>query len=54
MPAQAASSRQPVTETAARGSALEWTQRLVAYDTTSRHSNLGLIESVRDHFLAKG
>ncbi len=36
------------------GSALEWTQRLVAYDTTSRHSNLGLIESVRDHFLAKG
>ena len=39
---------------APRGSALEWTQRLVAYDTTSRHSNLGLIESVRDHFLAKG
>ncbi|AQV93710.1 acetylornithine deacetylase (ArgE) [Cupriavidus necator] len=54
MPAHAASHRQPVTETAARGSALEWTQRLVAYDTTSRHSNLGLIESVRDHFLAKG
>ncbi|WER44512.1 acetylornithine deacetylase [Cupriavidus sp. WKF15] len=39
---------------APRGTALEWTQRLVAYDTTSRHSNLGLIESVRDHFLAKG
>ncbi len=39
---------------APRGSALAWTQRLVAYDTTSRHSNLGLIESVRDHFLAKG
>ncbi|MCO4864714.1 acetylornithine deacetylase [Cupriavidus sp. WGlv3] len=57
MPTQAASagpSRQPVPETAARGRALEWTQRLVAYDTTSRHSNLGLIESVRDHFLAKG
>lgn len=54
MPAHAASHRQPVTETAARGSALEWTQRLVAYDTTSRNSNLGLIESVRDHFLAKG
>ncbi|SPD64352.1 Acetylornithine deacetylase [Cupriavidus taiwanensis] len=55
-PAQAAPahSRQPVPETAARGSALEWTQRLVAYDTTSRNSNLGLIESVRDHFLAKG
>jgi len=41
-------------EAAPRGSALEWTQRLVAYDTTTRHSNLGLIESVRDHFLAKG
>ncbi|WP_427313208.1 acetylornithine deacetylase [Cupriavidus sp. H39] len=53
-PAARADSRQSVTETAARGSALEWTQRLVAYDTTSRHSNLGLIESVRDHFLAKG
>ena len=56
MPAKAAraDSSQSVTETAARGSALEWTQRLVAYDTTSRNSNLGLIESVRDHFLAKG
>ncbi|ODV43040.1 acetylornithine deacetylase [Cupriavidus sp. UYMMa02A] len=53
---QADLQRQPsATESnAPRGSALEWTQRLVAYDTTSRHSNLGLIESVRDHFLAKG
>lgn len=42
------------TDTPRRGSALEWTQRLVTYDTTSRHSNLGLIEAVRDHFLAKG
>jgi len=47
--------RQTVPEAAApRGSALEWTQRLVSYDTTSRQSNLGLIEAVRDHFLAKG
>lgn len=41
-------------DAANRGSALDWTQRLVSYDTTSRHSNLGLIEAVRDHFLAKG
>ncbi|GAB7548612.1 acetylornithine deacetylase [Cupriavidus ulmosensis] len=41
-------------DAATRGSALDWTQRLVSYDTTSRHSNLGLIEAVRDHFLAKG
>ncbi len=39
---------------AADGSALDWTQRLISYDTTSRNSNLGLIEAVRDHFLAKG
>ncbi|CAG9171916.1 acetylornithine deacetylase [Cupriavidus respiraculi] len=37
-----------------KGSAVDWTRRLVEYDTTSRHSNLGLIETVRDHFLAKG
>ncbi|WP_444633784.1 acetylornithine deacetylase [Cupriavidus oxalaticus] len=58
MPAQAAAPRHTASQTAndhaARGSALEWTQRLVAYDTTSRHSNLGLIETVRDHFLTKG
>ncbi|QRQ86153.1 acetylornithine deacetylase [Cupriavidus oxalaticus] len=54
MPAQAAAPRQTANDHAARGSALEWTQRLVAYDTTSRHSNLGLIETVRDHFLTKG
>ncbi|MDF3831412.1 acetylornithine deacetylase [Cupriavidus basilensis] len=41
-------------DAATRGSAIDWTQRLVSYDTTSRHSNLGLIEAVRDHFLAKG
>lgn len=41
-------------ETYPRGSAIDWTRRLVEYDTTSRHSNLGLIEAVRDHFLARG
>lgn len=28
---------------------LAWLERLVAFDTVSRHSNLGLIEAVRDH-----
>ncbi len=35
-------------------SALDWTRRLIAFDTTSRESNLGLIETVRDHFVAQG
>jgi len=52
---QAEPSKQPAADSAPhKGSALDWTQRLVSYDTTSRHSNLGLIEAVRDHFLAKG
>ncbi|AOY99830.1 acetylornithine deacetylase (ArgE) [Cupriavidus sp. USMAHM13] len=55
---QADTLKQPATAPADtaphKGSALDWTQRLVTYDTTSRHSNLGLIEAVRDHFLAKG
>lgn len=34
--------------------AVEWTQRLVEIDTTSRHSNLGLIELVRDELQARG
>lgn len=55
---QADTLKQPATASADtaphKGSALDWTQRLVTYDTTSRHSNLGLIEAVRDHFLAKG
>lgn len=38
----------------AHASVLDWTQRLVAFDTTSRLSNLGLIEMVRDHFVARG
>lgn len=37
-----------------QASALNWTERLVAFDTTSRLSNLGLIETVRDHFVARG
>jgi acetylornithine deacetylase len=33
---------------------LDWVQRLVRFDTTSFQSNLGLIETVRDHLQAKG
>ena len=32
----------------------DWLARLVAIDTTSRNSNLGLIETVRDHLRARG
>ncbi|MBY4897591.1 acetylornithine deacetylase [Cupriavidus sp. AU9028] len=35
-------------------SALDWTRRLIAFDTTSRNSNLGLIETIRDHLAAQG
>ncbi|WP_430516540.1 acetylornithine deacetylase, partial [Delftia tsuruhatensis] len=34
--------------------ALDWTQRLVSLDTTSRNSNLGLVETVRDHLRSEG
>ena len=33
---------------------LAWIDRLIRFDTTSRNSNLGLIETVRDHFAAQG
>ncbi|RYF61654.1 MAG: acetylornithine deacetylase [Comamonadaceae bacterium] len=33
---------------------LDWVQRLVRFDTTSFQSNLGLIETVRDHLQGKG
>lgn len=33
---------------------IAWLERLVAFDTVSRHSNLGLIEAVRDHLQAQG
>ena len=33
---------------------LDWTRRLVAIDTTSRNSNLGLIEEARDHLVQLG
>jgi len=33
---------------------LDWTKRLIAFDTTSRNSNLDLIETVRDHLSALG
>jgi len=34
--------------------ALDWIERLVRIDTTSRNSNLGLIETVRDYLRAAG
>jgi acetylornithine deacetylase len=34
--------------------AIDWITRLVRIDTTSRNSNLGLIETVRDHLAAAG
>ncbi len=33
---------------------LAWLERLVAFDTVSRNSNLGLIEAVRDHLQSLG
>jgi acetylornithine deacetylase len=33
---------------------LDWTRRLVGIDTTSRNSNLGLIEEARDHLAGLG
>lgn len=57
MRAQTALSAETVSASLAdapRHSALDWTRRLIGFDTTSRHSNLGLIEAVRDHCLAKG
>lgn len=32
----------------------EWLRRLVAFDTTSRNSNLGMIEAIRDALAAQG
>jgi acetylornithine deacetylase len=34
--------------------ALDWVKKLVGFDTTSRESNLGLIETVRDYLRAAG
>jgi len=33
---------------------LKWIERLIAFDTTSRNSNLGLIEEVRDYLAGAG
>ena len=33
---------------------LPWIDRLVRFDTTSRLSNLGLVETVRDHLATAG
>jgi acetylornithine deacetylase len=41
-------------ENVGRPACLEWVERLVRLDTTSRESNLGLIETVRDHLSRHG
>ncbi|RYZ09288.1 MAG: acetylornithine deacetylase [Comamonadaceae bacterium] len=40
--------------TSAGPASLPWVERLVRFDTTSFQSNLGLIETVRDHLQSKG
>lgn len=40
--------------TATALSTLDWTRKLVSFDTTSRGSNLALIETVRDHLHGLG
>ena len=37
----------------ARPRSLDWIERLIAFNTVSRESNLGLIETVRDHLSAR-
>ena len=44
----------PAVSRTASAEALGWVERLVRIDTTSRNSNLGLIETVRDHLAAAG
>jgi acetylornithine deacetylase len=38
----------------ARPKSLDWIERLIAFNTVSRESNLGLIETVRDHLQSRG
>ncbi|RKP54717.1 acetylornithine deacetylase [Pararobbsia silviterrae] len=38
----------------ARPASLDWIERLIAFNTVSRESNLGLIETVRDHLSKHG
>ncbi|HTJ93744.1 MAG TPA: acetylornithine deacetylase, partial [Pararobbsia sp.] len=38
----------------ARPESLDWIERLIAFNTVSRESNLGLIETVRDHLKSRG
>ncbi|CAM2145676.1 acetylornithine deacetylase [Pararobbsia alpina] len=38
----------------ARPKSLDWIERLIAFNTVSRESNLGLIETVRDHLKSSG
>ena len=37
----------------ARPRSLDWIERLIAFNTVSRESNLGLIETIRDHVAGK-
>jgi acetylornithine deacetylase len=41
-------------ESAVQPACLEWVEKLVKFDTTSRESNLGLIETVRDYLAGNG
>lgn len=38
----------------ARPRSLDWIERLIAFNTVSRESNLGLIETIRDHLSQRG
>jgi acetylornithine deacetylase len=44
----------PAANAAPSAAVLGWVERLIRIDTTSRKSNLGLIEMVRDHLTAAG
>jgi acetylornithine deacetylase len=39
---------------AGRPRSLDWIERLIAFNTVSRESNLGLIETIRDHLTQRG
>lgn len=47
-------SSQPVYQQDCTPTSLEWISKLVSFDTTSRESNLGLIEMVRDYLRREG
>lgn len=53
VPLSTAHSTAPVTSTPSDAT-LDWLRRLVAFNTVSHESNLGLIETVRDYLLSQG